>query len=374
MKNCKADDFAFFYFSGHTDVVSLGEGRYEIFLVTSNFNAKYAAVDDTLYLSLRMLRNKLYETQGLGAVVIFLDCCYAGNIHQVKPGLTIDFRQLIKQYIDEINRVDTQQLNRTRLIFAATPYGKTTKEVESEGHGLFTAYLLYAMNGDTRIHSFLNQKSGDLTLQRLHAYLSENMPDVTTSGEWGPLHTLAYHPNVAQQIQQREREMQQSFETQRQLTQQWLSDRPFDRTLCQNATFADLDAQLVQDFLARERVQRQDVFLLGASCEEQLKAFDLLQQGHPTYGALLCFGKAGYWVTGAETHCFVWPGNNSNSSVLDESVLQGPLLKQYEDGMKFLYKWLNAGRVLSASGSVEALEFPNRVLQEALANALVHRV
>jgi ATP-dependent DNA helicase RecG len=58
---------------------------------------------------------------------------------------------------------------------------------------------------------------------------------------------------------------------------------------------------------------------------------------------------------------------------LDDKEYRGNLLQQFTQACDFLQKHLNFGRVIERGGSSEQPEFPFWILEEALANALIHR-
>ena len=108
--------------------------------------------------------------------------------------------------------------------------------------------------------------------------------------------------------------------------------------------------------------------------EDLLVHFGLVQNSHPTYAALLCLGlNPLQWVSGAITRCVDWRGNDRHSGWLESLIHRGSLLMQFQSSRDFLRKSLRLSRVIDKEVSTEEWEIPFRVLDEALANALVHR-
>jgi tetratricopeptide (TPR) repeat protein len=107
---------------------------------------------------------------------------------------------------------------------------------------------------------------------------------------------------------------------------------------------------------------------------DKLASIHFLQQSHPTYGTLLCFGRElSQWITGAKTRCIRWHGTNNLFGFADSQFYEEGLLQQFEESCEFLRKHLNLGRIIDSQGRAEQWEIPFVVLQEALANALIHR-
>lgn len=150
--------------------------------------------------------------------------------------------------------------------------------------------------------------------------------------------------------------------------------QPFDFSICENASLADLDIEKVAEFFKQDRVQVQADYHPGISDEDQLVQFGFLQSLHPTYGTLLCFGQnPPNWLTGAFTRCTIWRGNDRHSGWLDVQEYQAGLLRQFEASRDFLRKHMRLSHVINSEGSTQRWEIPLRALEEALANALVHR-
>ena len=108
--------------------------------------------------------------------------------------------------------------------------------------------------------------------------------------------------------------------------------------------------------------------------QDQLVAFDFLSHSCPRYGALLCFGQNPQkWLSGSLTRCIHWRGNTWDDGWLDDQEIRGNLLKQFEFSLGFLRKCLRFSRLIDQERRTEQYEIPFIALEEALANALVHR-
>ncbi len=148
----------------------------------------------------------------------------------------------------------------------------------------------------------------------------------------------------------------------------------FDHLPCHHTSLVDLELGKVNEFFKRDLVQRQEDFRSEVPLQAQLVQFGLLSESNPTHGALLCFGQNPQsWVTGATTRCISWRGNTRNNGYHDDRDCRGDLLAQFESSLNFLRKCLRFSRIIGKEGRTEQYEIPLVALQEAIANALVHR-
>lgn len=376
VKRRTEQDFLLFYFSGHAQPMK----NDEIFFVTYDFDKERVELDPSWYFSMRWLWNVLYKTKDVGGILIILDCCYAGNMLRAgEDFLQIDLRTRLEEW-DSGERASVPQ-NRFRLILAATGYNVEAEEVN--GHGWMTKWLIHALEGDERIMDV----EGNVDVYSLHRFLLDHMLQEQISplsGEVAKKCILARHPklSVSYRKAQDATMLERIYEKVSVLDQHVNSaatntkskSQPFDRLLCVDATFADLDQGRVADFLNKEMVLKEDNFLSGGPVQEQLVGLDLLRNSHPTYGALLCFGQdLSQWLPSAITRCIDSTTNNSPDRWEASKKYRSGLLRQFDESLSFLVKRLNSSRFISEEGGVDQLEIPRVVLREALANALIHR-
>ena len=132
--------------------------------------------------------------------------------------------------------------------------------------------------------------------------------------------------------------------------------------------------RIISNSFKQPRVQIQDDFHPEVSEQDQLGHFGLLEDSHPTYGTLLSFGlNPTKWLSGAFTRCILWNSNDRHSGWLEAQDYRGGLLRQFEAGIAFIKKFLRLRRLIGREGRTEQWEIPTVALEEALANALVHR-
>jgi len=387
-------DFLLFYFSGHAEPMQLAGGHRDIYLVTYDFKESNLQLSPTMHISMRWLRDILYRKTKAGAVLLILDCCYAGNIlHEEADPYHMDLGNLIEQWLEET--APKIPKNNPRLTLTATGYNVTAQE--KNGHGLMTSWMLKALRG---IDNEALDEYGQVDIISLHRYLKAKIPEQhpNLAGELGQVSwTLASHPQ--QSVFARREALRTSesilisdvsrlLEEVRVVTTIIVDDDDFykkraeainaptfDYTPCRGASFADLDSEKIRVFLERNLVQQQKDFNPNLSQEDQLEQFGFLRQSYPTFGTLLCFGKSPrQWIASAYIHCKFWQSNEGNLSQLEESkIYDDNLLQQFQLSSDFLKKHLRSRRVFDREDRADQWEIPFIALQEALANALVHR-
>jgi predicted HTH transcriptional regulator len=363
-------DFLLFYFAGHAVPINS-----DIYFVTYDFQEDNVEVDSEFYLSMRWLWKVLYQSVGAGKILLILDCCYSGNMVEAKDDpLKIDLRRLLEEW--DTGSSGKDQKNCLRLILTATGYDIQAQEVD--GHGLMTGLLLKALRGE---EEDALDNEGDVDIGMLHRYLQNKMPDEQQpdlSGKFGPSKCiLASYPHKSERLRQqaKNKELEKGILAEfLGLYTQTQHTEPFDHSVCHSASSANLDSEKVTEFSKQKRVQNEKAFRPNISDQDQLIEFGLLQESYITYGTLLCFGQnPSKWISGAITRCIEWDGNDRSKGWRDSQFYRGGLLRQYELISDFLRKRLRLKRTINSEGSTEEWEIPSRVLDEALANALVHR-
>ncbi len=172
------------YFSGHAVPVALGPRENETFLVTSDFDAARAVRQPTRYLSLRWLYEHLYRDPTAGRVLIFLDCCFAGNILGLGDAhLTLDFRTVLEQFRTGLDaQTATRYTEKLRVIIPAVGPGQKARELHGMGlatrvlHELLTGAVPHTELGDGRV-------TVDLLIDRLRKTLPDHAPAPASIGQ-----------------------------------------------------------------------------------------------------------------------------------------------------------------------------------------------
>jgi len=369
------EDLLLFYFLGHGYPLHNSNGDVEIYLVTADFDPEVAKLDPSAYLSLRWLRQRFFESNETASVLIILDCVYAGNIGHITETPSFQLSRLLQEYFTTLQQSEQSQKqpDRSWAILTSAQTGAEAYE-QGDGHTRMTYFILNALGGTDREAL---DSDGNISLVSLYTYLAKQTALTDSQrpallGQLGRRWVLASHP-----AQNPVKISLQDFVSQAENQQEAIVDLEqqfFDMTICQKATFAHLDIEQIRVFLQKERVLLQDDYRADLNEQAQFEELSLLQGAHPTYGALLCFGRhPSRDVAGAYMRCIDWKGTDRKSGWREEKEHRGGLLQQFVEGCNFLQKNLRFGRVIEPGGSSEQPEIPFRVLEEALANALVHR-
>ena len=139
--------------------------------------------------------------------------------------------------------------------------------------------------------------------------------------------------------------------------------------------WSELDEVAVREFLQRDRVPRQDDYAPDISDEEQFRRFKFIRDdGSICNGTYWCFGKSpSVHFAGATISCYRWQGNDRILGFDDSNESRRGLIHQFRTGVEFIKRNIRLARQISEDGRDEVLEFPESVLEELVANALVHR-
>lgn len=152
-------------------------------------------------------------------------------------------------------------------------------------------------------------------------------------------------------------------------------EQPFDYEIYKNSHWSDLNTEAINDFLKLERVQIQEDFNPALSAKHQFEQFEFVRDGgKPTYGATLCFGDApNSIVAGCVTKCFYWKDIDQSSGLYDSKIFKGNIASQYKGAISFLKSNLKFERNIGGEGRSDDYEVPIVAIEEAIANALIHR-
>jgi branched-chain amino acid transport system substrate-binding protein len=385
------DDLLLFYFIGHSYPLLIGENNPEFYLVTSDFNPEQARRDPSAYLSFRWLRGMLLERNRIASSLIIVDCCSAGNL--LVPPLP---KEQVSQALETLTKGSHSpgdvpgQPDRSWAVITSTEENAPAYEKidhRDEGHACMTGSVLDALGG--RDQTALDS-AGNLTLETLCAYLRERMGEqrFIMNGFLRRAFILARQPADNPLRTSREDFMMNQPRNSGELS--FMMNQPrnsgelslpsvptlFDALICEHATFdADLDLGHIERFFGKARVLLQEDYRTGVTEREQMESLGFLKNNHPSYGALLCFGKRP-WLSlpGAYTQCIYWQGTKPITEDKEKRrEIMGNLLEQFTQALDFLHKNLNFSRIIEPGGSSERPEIPFRVLEEALENALIHR-
>jgi uncharacterized caspase-like protein len=204
------DDFVLFFFSGHAEAMLVEADLDDVYLVTYDFNAARVKRDRNAHLSLRWLRQMLFEHEKARSVLIILDCCYAGKFSDSAPNHYLDeLQQRLQYYFAEPGAQSPSRPGGIRLALTATGTGTAKEE---DGHGLLTGYILAALRGECELA--VNEQ-GQITFTSLINYLDHMMPADQRPHFFGAGSRLilATHPELS--VQKRREQEQAALRAER---------------------------------------------------------------------------------------------------------------------------------------------------------------
>lgn len=154
----------------------------------------------------------------------------------------------------------------------------------------------------------------------------------------------------------------------------WQGD--FDAAPCHGAALDDLDPARLRWFVARARALRDFPLPEGADPRELLTHLNLLVRGRPTNAAVLLFGRdpQRHLIT-SEVRCAHFPGSETIKPLLSLQVQKGTVFEMADRAKEYVL-----GRIDFSIGTRDAgieipraWEIPERVVSEAIVNAVAHR-
>ena len=153
---------------------------------------------------------------------------------------------------------------------------------------------------------------------------------------------------------------------------------PWDATMSNGATLAELDEKKIEDFVALAKKKRGfKLNYTGDNTLEILIALNLATEaGRITNAALLLFAKnpQRYFVSSV-VKCMVFPTDIMTKPILSHQVYQGTLFELIDAATSFVIQHIDA-RISTRKNSNSPdiiYEIPMEAVSEAIVNACVHR-
>lgn len=142
------EDVILFYFSGHGIQVhdAIRPDVRNTYLGTSDFDMRDVDDDPSFHISLHWLRDKLFQNNEAGQVVIILDCCYAEDIRTGSDHKLDDLREKMAYYFEIPGAEAGKRQSGLRVALAATGYDQTAREQDE--HGIMTNLVLQSLRGE----------------------------------------------------------------------------------------------------------------------------------------------------------------------------------------------------------------------------------
>lgn len=148
-----------------------------------------------------------------------------------------------------------------------------------------------------------------------------------------------------------------------------------------DATFDDLDASRVADYLAALDEASDDRTQTGDSLESRLAALGLMYSSagtnailHPTMAAMLLFGRQPQkFLPQSSVKLAHFRGNDVGGMIADRKEVFGPLDKIIEDAARFVSNNMRVPARIDGLYREDMPDYPLVAVREAITNALAHR-
>jgi ATP-dependent DNA helicase RecG len=137
-------------------------------------------------------------------------------------------------------------------------------------------------------------------------------------------------------------------------------------------TLQDIDPDKVRDYVRLANAAGRKRIPEAESFERVLRKLELVKEHRPTWAAVLLFGKRPQSpLMQAVVHCGLF---KQESRVIDDRMIDGSLVDQVEEALKFIQKNTNVEFVITGKPARDEIwDYPLEALREALINAVCHR-
>ncbi len=151
---------------------------------------------------------------------------------------------------------------------------------------------------------------------------------------------------------------------------------PFDDSPCAGAALADIDNDLVTEFVETAESKGRLTLKGSRAPKAVLQNFNLLHDGQPTNAAVLLFGKEPRrFFNNIQLHCLHFPGTEKRKPILSQQPYEGRLFEVIDQAVEFVLGKLDRPVGTRATGTQATGDFevPRSVIAEAVVNAVAHR-
>ncbi len=137
-------------------------------------------------------------------------------------------------------------------------------------------------------------------------------------------------------------------------------------------TIKDIDIARVRRYMTLAANIGRRNFAKGTKPGEVLEKLELIRDGHPTWAAVLLFGKHPQSpLTQATVHCGRF---RAEIDIDDDRLIEGSIIDQIDETMDFLKKHINVRFVITGKPRRDQIwDYPLEALREAVVNAICHR-
>lgn len=152
--------------------------------------------------------------------------------------------------------------------------------------------------------------------------------------------------------------------------------RPFDDSVCERATFRDIDSAEVKTFVETAEATGRLKLKGSRAPKAVLQNFNLLRDDRPTNAAMLLFGKNPHrFFNNAQVHCFHFHGTEKRKPIASQQPYEGRLLEVIDEAVEFVLGKIDRSVGIRATSTQAPVTFeiPRPVILEAIVNAVAHR-
>jgi predicted HTH transcriptional regulator len=155
-----------------------------------------------------------------------------------------------------------------------------------------------------------------------------------------------------------------------------LRTKPYDASACYEAGIEDISEDKMRWFLGLARRGRQYPLQENIHIVEALKHLNLLDEGRPTFAAILLFGKMPQrFLPTSEVKCMHFHGTTVSKPIPSYQIYHGTLYDLVDQSLDFVMSKINRSvgtRSMGPQAPVE-YELPREAVAEAIVNAVAHR-
>jgi len=151
---------------------------------------------------------------------------------------------------------------------------------------------------------------------------------------------------------------------------------PFDASPCPRASMSDLPKEKLRSFLEVAKRERNYPLPAETTKEKALAHLNLLDNGQPTYAAILLFGmEPQRFLPTSEVKCLHFHGTEVRKPIPSYQIFKGTVFELVDQAVNFVLSKIDRS-IGTRAQSVQApseYELPKEAVAEAIVNAVAHR-
>ncbi len=146
----------------------------------------------------------------------------------------------------------------------------------------------------------------------------------------------------------------------------------WDAIPAHNSKLNDLDLTRVRRYMTLSRNIGRRTFPAGADPINTLRKLELVRGKHPTWAAILLFGKCPQApIVQSTVHCGRFL---TEIDIADDRMIEGSIIDQIDETLDFIKKHMNVRFVITGKPKRDQIwDYPLQALREAVVNAICHR-